>query len=164
MSKHLLRQQSQKSGKAMVIGVAAAFDEAADDAPDAVADVAAAVAASNISGLGYVQCELAPWSTVVNVGRITAWPNDMPANCQSVACRCYMHPGCSITRRRTAFENDQLLAWLYSTKPLQPGVSSADKKLDKTRQMEAAGDLLPKAAAAGSGAASSSGPMPSIPA
>jgi hypothetical protein len=122
------------------------------------------IAAASQDGLGYVKCTLAPWSSVPMVGRITAWPPGKAPDKQSVAIRCYMHPACSVTRKRSAYSDDQLLNWLFSNSPLEPGATTVAKRAAKDQHMQLAEVSLPKANRASSSAAASSSLAPAAPA
>ena len=61
--------------------------------------------------LGYIRSSATPFSGVV--GRITVWPLLLPPAKQSVGCRCFLHPRCSLTKTRTSVSDDALLRWLF---------------------------------------------------
>ena len=101
-------------------------------APDAPAaeppplDMQAVLGSSMVNG--YIACSVEPWSTVVGkVGRITTYPESKPLPDRSVSVKCYMHPGCSRTTKRSRVADDTLLLWLYQGRPLPPRPTRAEK-------------------------------------
>ena len=87
---------------ALIVAVAPA--EELGDASEGVGElVDRAAVGARVSPIGYVRCDVAPFDTIVNVGRITSWPSGAYAHAQNVTCRCYMLPTSIITRRRVAF-------------------------------------------------------------
>ena len=105
-----------------------------------------AVEIAEISALmGYVTCTLAPWSSVVNVGRITQWPAHFPPARQNVGVRCYQHSGCSITRMRRRFTNEELLRWLFAMEPAPAASIREQRRALATSHKALADTMLPKA-------------------
>ena len=118
---------------------------AAADEAETTDEIARAIAASTTSELlGYVTCTLAPWSEVVQLARIAAWPKDEDPSRQNVAIRCYLHPGCSVTRRMARFTNQELLTWLCSVKPMPAGSTTEEKRAGHQAHMAMSLALLPK--------------------
>ena len=100
------------------------------------------------SYMGYIQCPIAPWSDLAHIARITYWPNAVPMDKQSMACRCFMHPGCSISRKRGVHSQEQILRWVFSMQPLPPGATSDQKKAAARQHVyEKGAEFLPKVAA-----------------
>ena len=111
------------------------------------------------SALGYVQCPVEPWSAKTPIARITHWPDHLAANKQSTSFRCYMHPGCSVARRRTLYSQEQYLRWLYSMEPLPPTASADEKKAAKHIHMgEKAIEFVPKVPPGAAAAAAKAAP------
>ena len=97
------------------------------------------------SYMGYIQCPIAPWSDLAHIARITYWPNAVPMDKQSMACRCFMHPGCSISRKRGVHSQEQILRWVFSMQPLPPGATSDQKKAAARQHVyEKGAEFLPK--------------------
>jgi hypothetical protein len=118
---------------------------AAADEAETTDEIARAIAASTTSELlGYVTCTLAPWSEVVQIARITAWPKDEDPSRQNVAIRWYLHPRCSVTRRRARFTNQELLTWLFNVKPMPAGSTTEEKRAGHQAHMAMSLALLPK--------------------
>jgi len=74
-----------------------------------------AVAAATLNDT-YVTCTLEPWHTG-NIGRITTFPEYKPLERRSAACRCYMHPGCSVLKSRSKVTDAFYMQWFFSKKP-----------------------------------------------
>jgi hypothetical protein len=112
--------------------------------------IAAAIAASDDSSdLGYIACPIFPWNFKQCIARITCWPMHLPEAQQSLACRCYMHPACSITRKRLAFPKEQYMKWIFSMKPLPHDATPAQKEAAKHEHLNIKGaEFLPKKQAA----------------
>jgi hypothetical protein len=87
------------------------------------------VVEAQVDDNGRITCLLPPFAGHHLVGRITQFPKGQPPARQSVAVRCALHPGCSFTRRRARFTNDQLMLWLFSGQPVQAGMN-ADEALE----------------------------------
>ena len=96
---------------------------------------------------GHFTCPVAPWNTGRNVGRITVWDKADPLRNQNVAIRCYMHTGCSWTRKRIAYTDNELLRWLYEATPLAPTASDDDRQRAKAQHARDAKRMLNKPAA-----------------
>ena len=65
---------------------------------------------------------------VPSIARITTWPSRTPEEHRSVACRCYLHPGCgSSAKMRRMVPGFQLLEWAFSGERLL-GASRAELK------------------------------------
>ena len=119
-------------GDAMM--VAAVVDEQA--AAHAKASlVESAIAESVISAMGYVACTVEPWHDKPYYGRVTVWPPNAIPSRQNLAIRCYMHPSCSLSRKRNQFDDSQLLQWLYSATPLAARATADEKRLAKDQHM-----------------------------
>ena len=73
---------------------------------------------------GEVTCTIAPFSELPRFGRWSDWPKTTEPSKRSVGMRCYMHPNCSITKRRQQVTDHQLLMWLCAGKVAPPGSSS----------------------------------------
>jgi hypothetical protein len=112
--------------------------------------IAAAIAAcDDSSASGYIACPIPPWNFKQCIARITCWPTHSPPAQQSLACRCYMHASCSITRKRLAFPKEQYFQWIFSMKPLPPDATAAQKEAAKHEHMFIKGaEFLPKKQAA----------------
>lgn len=91
---------------------------------------------------GYVTTPVAPWDIGRQVGRITCWPEGAPAIQQNVAVRCYMHAGCSFTRKRRKFDNTTLLRWLYCARPLPANASTESRAAAKEEHKADAARIL----------------------
>ena len=115
-----------------------------------VAIVDRAVVEADLSHrLGYVRCPVDPWAAKDPVGRITFWPDGKPAHSQNIGVRCYMHPNCSVSRKRLAFTTEQVLRWVFSMEPLPADATAEQKVAARQLHMNAkAAEFLPKAAAA----------------
>jgi hypothetical protein len=115
------------------------------------------VASARIDARGYVTSDLEPWSSKLHVGRITVWPTEAPPNKQNVAARCYMHTGCSHTRRRQNVSDGSILRWLFLSTPLTAHASSEEHAAAQAAHARLASEILQtEVTAAHSGAASSS--------
>lgn len=97
------------------------------EASVATASPAEAAAAARVGAMGYVSCPLAPWAEIPQPGRITTWPASRPEHQRSVACRCYQHPRCSVTKSRRAVGDDVLLQWLFSGELPPEGATAAQR-------------------------------------
>ena len=121
--------------------------DASTEALSAEGLVDEAIASSVVTGLGYATCSRAPWCEKTHVGRITFWPAGEPSWRQNMAARCYMHPSCSVSRKRDMYDQNAILKWLYSEQPLPPDATAAEKRAAKERHMgPKAAEFLPKAA------------------
>ena len=119
-----------------------------DDVPLEEATAADAIAATAIHpDRGYIDCGVAPWSDKSPIGRLTYWPLHKPIPDQNMAVRCFMHPNCSLSRNRGKFSKEQVLAWLYSMRPLPPTASSEEKRAAREEHIgPRAAEHLPRAA------------------
>jgi hypothetical protein len=70
---------------------------------------------------GYVSCPLGRFGERGQVGRITMFPKGASLEKLNVSMRCYLHVGCSVTRRRKNCTDAQLLRWLFSGQPFEIG-------------------------------------------
>ena len=78
---------------------------------------------------GMVTCSLPPWNAMVQIGRITTWPEWQNKQLRSISCQCYMHLNCrspaKVVRR---CRRDTLLRWLLSGQLQMPAASHASRR------------------------------------
>jgi hypothetical protein len=77
--------------------------------------------AAMVDGDGKVWCPVPPYQEYHPVGRITAWPKNVPPASRNAARRCCLHTGCSISKKRRKVTDRQLLLWLFAGKLLEHG-------------------------------------------
>ena len=74
-----------------------------------------AIAHCHISGMGYVTCDVAPWSSAGTLGRITTWPACKKEEERGIGCSCQLHSKCTSPAKDVAATSRQaLLRWLLS--------------------------------------------------
>lgn len=83
---------------------------------------AEAAAAASLGSHGDVTCDLAPWSDLPRIGRMSVWGN---SGSQYAATRCHLHRGCSVAKSRRTATNHQFLTWLFSGAMPEAGASNA---------------------------------------
>jgi hypothetical protein len=125
-------------------------EEEHDEATEAAERIERAIAESEITERGYINCPVDPWSSKQpDIARITHWPDGVPEWQQSMACRCYMHPGCSLSRKRGAYTTQQILRWVYSMQPLPADATGEQRRAARDQHLGVkAAELVPKKAAA----------------
>jgi hypothetical protein len=99
------------------------------------ASPAEAAAAARIGVAGYISCHIPPWDTVPNPGRLTTWPESKPMAQRSVALRCYLHPGCTVTKGRSRVTDDLLLKWLFSGEVVPKTATAAFRAAKKAAHL-----------------------------
>lgn len=87
--------------------------------------------ASEIDPEGRVFCPIGVFALHKPAGRITVFPKGVPLEKQNVAIRCFLHTGCSFTRKRIRFTDRQLLVWLFSGSPWELGETAVQSKASK---------------------------------
>lgn len=107
--------------------------------PPRIGEVAAS---ATMGAAGYITVEVEPWASKRPIGRLTVWPADKPPERQSAACRCYMHPNCSFSRKRLQVDDSRFLHWLFSMQPLPIGASVAEKAAAKAEHAALARTML----------------------
>lgn len=116
--------------------------------------VAEAAAASTVSQTGYIVCSIEPWRSIPALGRITTWPANRALEQRSSSMRCYLHPRCSVAKKRSDVTDDIYMRWLYSGTVLDPDATAERKKecaaehMALFKQMFAAESLQPAASQA----------------
>ncbi len=103
--------------------------------------------AINISSTGHVTSDAPGWKAFGNIGRITQWPAKAHPADQNVSIRCYLHPGCSVARKRLKYSDDQLLDWLFQGELPSPTAKPAEKKLMGQKHFALRDEMLPSAKA-----------------
>lgn len=122
------------------LGAALALaEEGAAEGPPRIGEVAAS---ATMGAAGYITVEVEPWASKRPIGRLTVWPADKPPERQSAACRCYMHPNCSFSRKRLQVDDSRFLHWLFSMQPLPIGASVAEKAAAKAEHAALARTML----------------------
>lgn len=146
-------EESDPDGEAVVVEAAAA---AAVVAAAWVFDEAA-YAAAVVDAKGFVTCPVPPWCDLVQVGKITSWPKDLPLAKRSFSCRCLAHAGCK-TPAKKGVTQAWILQWLFSGKcePMCIGSRSAVLREQHEKAFVPVIARLRAAAAASSSAARSS--------
>lgn len=76
----------------------------------------------------YIITDVAPWSEMAQVGRITVTPKGAIPEKLSVACKCYMHPTCSLMKKRLAVTDATLIRWLFAEAPMPYTASAEDRR------------------------------------
>ena len=99
------------------------------------ASPAEAAAAARIGVAGYISCPIPPWDTVPNPGRLTTWPDHKPLAQRSVAVRCYLHSGCTVTKGRSRVTDDLLLKWLFSGEVVPKTATAAYRAAKKAAHL-----------------------------
>lgn len=102
------------------------------------------IASARIGIAGHITTDLMPWAAKGDVGRITVWPSGPqsdPAK-QNVAARCYMHSGCSFSRKRARIPDERILRWLFAVKPLATTATPAEKNEAKLEHARLAAEIL----------------------
>lgn len=98
------------------------------------ATVQQAVAAAVVSSSGHVSCPLSPFSSRAFWARITTFPDTAPMENRSVSCYCYLHPKCSVAKKRRMVSDEKLLEWAFSGVD-EPGASRERRtELGKTHK------------------------------
>lgn len=160
-------QPEEEAGNLDPVDEAAAAAVAADEGDregqaNGEHDLFAEVLAScRMDGLGYIKTDVLPWAAYTNVGRITAWPKGKPPDRTNVAVRCYMHPKCSLSRKRDKVTDQDLTNWLFSVVPCPATATRAEVQAACVQHMAKgiSSSVVPALRPSGSGAAaSSSGP------
>ena len=126
-----------------------------------------AAAACQTSKVGDVSCDIQPWADMPRFGRLSAWPKENPPERQSLACKCYQHSNCSVTKSQRLVSRAMMLEWLCMGRPVPMAAGSDTRKAAGQAHMAmlpavlarfGVGVPLAKAApSVGTGAASSSG-------
>ena len=134
-----------EASAAAAVSAALAYDEVDPEKETGGEDTTnESVPESTVSHMGYVTCSVEPWACHGGyVDRVTAWPSTVLLCDRNVATKCYMHPKCSVPRRRARLTDKQLLAWLYAATPLDSNASSAAKLAARNAHFAMAKDLLP---------------------
>ena len=87
---------------------------------------------------GYVSCPLGPWAAFGRpIGRITTWPETEPEFRRNLGCKCYMHPACSVSTKRSWYTDKELVVWLLMAKPLPATATAQEKQAAKRMHMQA---------------------------
>ena len=143
------------SMEAALAAIAVAEGDRPEQSDDGGGQCSEAFPSFQMDDHGYIKTAVEPWSAYAHVGRISVWPAAAPREKQNVAIKCWLHPGCSLSRKRAKVTDQQLIAWIFAAQPCPASATRAEQAIAAILH-KAKSSMLAQIIPTASGAASSS--------